>query len=120
MKLLTILLSLTAISLSFSEHIPTNEDENLILTCDNGPCNRPNLQGLECSYSKVNDKYKYICSNQEGKLWRYLNIENPYFDIVKNNFNTYFFGYFLTLGIISVIFLQIKLICKLVSFLIKI
>ena len=110
MKFLTILTLFSLIIISYADIL--NEDDHIIVTCNDGPCNKANLQGFECSYSKFdnNDNYKFICIS-EG-------IGNSYFSkyLDKNIFLNAFFIYSKVFIILFIIMFTIKLILKLTDY----
>lgn len=114
----TSLLLLTFLTFAFADHVTNVDNEKIILTCEDGPCNRPNLNGFECSYTKVNDNYKFVCLSEEVSIWNSLDLSS--LDNVKDNFNKFFIGYFVSLTIFFIALIQLKICYKFISYLINI
>lgn len=104
-------------NLVFAEQISNTENEKLTLTCIDGPCNKINLNGFECSYTKINDHYKYICLSEDNLSLNNYKINNYFSNMKFNNFLVY---YVLFLIISSLILIQIKMFYKFINFLIKV
>ena len=89
-------------SISSTTYIKGDDFDQVILTCDDGPCNKDNLKGFECSYLKYDNNYKFICVSDNNKFFNYYFKKKP----ITN--------FLIIIGLASSIIIIIKLINKLV------
>ncbi len=112
----TIPIFLIYTTLVVADHVTNIDNEKLILSCEDGPCNKPNLNGFECSYTRVNDNYKYICISEKVSLWNNYNLEN---ELSTFNLNKFFIWYVLFVTILLLAIIQLKIFYKFVNYVIS-
>ena len=99
-----------------ADHITNIDNEKMILTCEDGPCNRPNLNNFECSNRIMNDNYKFICLSEKMSFWNNYDFS---YELSQMNFNNFFVWYVTFVVVFLCAIIHLKCLLILINYIIK-
>ena len=109
------------IILSYSNAESINDNDQITLTCNDGPCNKVNLKGFECSYSISSDQnYNFVCISEDTNYFfdKYINLDQNY-KYVKENFQKFMTIYLLLVTFLFGFMIKMKLFIKFTKYIVS-